>query len=97
MRTWHDDERELRLEGDVPANSAQQPTLDHYDPAYLGGDRTVRNSLLKHRDCNERRGAQLPNGCDMIWFWSVRAKLGGIHGWAPAGAERRRRRNAWRD
>jgi hypothetical protein len=49
----------------VPANSPLQPTFDHYDPAYLGGQRTVRNGLLKHRDCNERRGAQLPTGCDI--------------------------------
>jgi hypothetical protein len=78
------------LDDEVPANSPLQPTFDHYDPACFGGARTVRNGLLKHRHCNERRGAQLPNGCDMIWFWSVQAKLGGIHGWAPAGAERRR-------
>lgn len=74
---------------DAPANGPLQPTFDHYDPACFGGARSVRNGLLKHRCCNERRGAQLPNGCDMVWFWSVQAKLGGIHGWEPAGAKRR--------
>lgn len=83
--------RPVSLQEDAPANSPLQPTFDHYDPACLGGPRNVRNGLLKHRRCNERRGAQLPNGCDMIWFWSVQAKLGGIHGWAKADAHRRRR------
>ena len=67
----------VSIAGDVPANSPLQPSFDHYDPAYLGGPRTVRNGLLKHRHCNERRGAQLPNGCDMIWHWLVLAKLEG--------------------
>lgn len=70
----------VNIDGDVPANSPLQPTFDHYDPAHLGGAQTVRNGLLKHRHCNGRRGAQLPNGCDMIWYWSVRARLARIYG-----------------
>ncbi len=77
----------VSIEGDVPANSPLQPTFDHYDPAYLGGPRTVGNGLLKHRHCNERRGAQLPNGCDMIWHWSVLARLG-VWPKPPRGARR---------
>lgn len=61
----------------LPPNSPLQPSFDHYDPAFLGGQRTVRNGLLKHRRCNELRGADLPNGCDMIWHWLVLAKLDG--------------------
>lgn len=77
----------VSIEGDVPANSQLQPTFDHYDPAHLGGPRRVGNGLLKHRHCNERRGAQLPNGCDMVWHWSVLARLG-VWPKPPRGARR---------
>ncbi|RAK65643.1 hypothetical protein [Phenylobacterium kunshanense] len=61
----------------LPPDSPLRPSFDHYDPAHLGGRRTVRNGLLKHQQCNERRGSHLPTGCDMIWHWLVLAKLDG--------------------
>lgn len=51
------------------------PTFDHVDPRRLGGPRSIKNGLLKHRRCNELREGRLPSGCDLIWHWSVLEKL----------------------
>ena len=63
------------------------PTFDHVDPRRLGGPRSIKNGLLKHRVCNELRKGDLPSGCDLVWHWSVLAKLrseGAVAMWGEA-------------
>lgn len=65
----------------LSSESPHYPTYDHFHPRHLGGRRNLRNGLLKHRECNERRGASMPTGCDAIWHQSVQVRLGAMLGW----------------
>lgn len=65
----------------------QSGTFDHAMPKSLGGVRSVWNGLLKHSECNHRRGSAAPTGCDLIWHAAVLAYLGRHH---PGGTKRLR-------
>lgn len=51
------------------------PTFDHVELCSDGGSRTLGNGLLKHFECNQRRGARKASGCDRIWLDVVVARL----------------------
>jgi hypothetical protein len=51
------------------------PTFDHIIPVNRGGRKDVRNGLMKHQRCNEKREDALPTGCDLVWQLLVAAKL----------------------
>jgi 5-methylcytosine-specific restriction endonuclease McrA len=66
------------------------PTFDHVIPRSRGGRTVLTNGLLKHQECNAKRGNSDPTGCDLIWVEFVRARLAvrprsvkGAPGWHP--------------
>jgi 5-methylcytosine-specific restriction endonuclease McrA len=66
------------------------PTFDHVIPRSRGGRTVLTNGLLKHQECNAKRGNENPTGCDLIWVEFVRARLAvrprsvkGAPGWYP--------------
>lgn len=45
-------------------------TIEHVLPLSLGGG-NHRNKLVAHSDCNHRKGANLPTGCELILLDAV--------------------------
>lgn len=43
-------------------NDIEQATLDHIIPRAHGGHTTYNNIQLAHMKCNQKKGAQLPDG-----------------------------------
>lgn len=51
------------------------PTFDHVTTRSTGGGRTLRNGLLKHQRCNQKRANRAPTGCGLICLEFITARL----------------------
>lgn len=51
-------------------------SVDHVIPKSRGGPDAIGNFTLTHWVCNNRKGSDMPHGCQLIFLLAVNARLG---------------------
>lgn len=56
--------------------SPHDASVDHIVPMFLGGDDEDGNYALVHRLCNSVKANDEPTGCELVWMFSINARIG---------------------